>query len=576
MNKTAPQRRRSMNAAQLLLELIIIFSLWLGATQLVICQQSGSGTQATGTPLGESLVAGDPKQTWVSSPNGNFSFGFYAIGSGDAPASYKLGIWYTQLPVQTIVWGLVENNGPFGAGAKITLTTNGSLELHSSDASQGLIWSSNTAGLGVSRATFNDSGNFLLLNSTGGILWQSWDSPSDTLLPGQTLSQGKALTAMMSPHISSAGVSPYTLAFKADITVNLVLYFNRTTVYWSKEIAGGSQTDANRVYFDALGDLQLHNASGISTSYRSRDYGAGPLRRVMLTSSGNLETLSWNYAASNWTSTWEAFPNECEIYGWCGTNGLCAYSTTGPVCSCFPGYQLINSENSRQGCRVMMDLNCTAGLKTVTLENTFLLDFTSDYLQNSANSESCAHMCLVDVSVVGTACVASTLENEGSAFCKLKRTQFFSAYRSPFIAAQSFVKLCVDQEVTLDPLSHGTDSANSRNSTGLVVALACVSALAGFLLLLIAWQYLNLGKKVTALGRSVRRPPSPTPDYVPGAPVKLPYRALQKATKNFSEKLGAGGFGTVYKGVLENGTVVAVKQLEDVVEQGESLYYVLL
>ncbi|CAN0903972.1 G-type lectin S-receptor-like serine/threonine-protein kinase At2g19130 [Linum grandiflorum] len=41
------------------------------------------------------------------------------------------------------------------------------------------------------------------------------------------------------------------------------------------------------------------------------------------------------------------------------------------------------------------------------------------------------------------------------------------------------------------------------------------------------------------------------------------YRDLQAATKNFSERLGGGGFGSVYRGVLTNSnTIVAVKKLE--------------
>ncbi|GKD03958.1 putative receptor-like protein kinase, partial [Tanacetum coccineum] len=45
---------------------------------------------------------------------------------------------------------------------------------------------------------------------------------------------------------------------------------------------------------------------------------------------------------------------------------------------------------------------------------------------------------------------------------------------------------------------------------------------------------------------------------------------VQVATKNFSEdnKLGRGGFGQVYKGVLEDGKEIAVKRLADNSEQG--------
>ncbi|XP_038715595.1 cold-responsive protein kinase 1-like [Tripterygium wilfordii] len=46
-------------------------------------------------------------------------------------------------------------------------------------------------------------------------------------------------------------------------------------------------------------------------------------------------------------------------------------------------------------------------------------------------------------------------------------------------------------------------------------------------------------------------------------PVNYSYRDLKTATKNFCEenKLGEGGFGDVYKGILKNGKIVAVKRL---------------
>ncbi|KAL6350586.1 hypothetical protein AAG906_022296 [Vitis piasezkii] len=46
---------------------------------------------------------------------------------------------------------------------------------------------------------------------------------------------------------------------------------------------------------------------------------------------------------------------------------------------------------------------------------------------------------------------------------------------------------------------------------------------------------------------------------------RFPFKELQIATNNFSSKniLGKGGFGNVYKGYLQDGTVVAVKRLKD-------------
>ncbi|KAL9454568.1 hypothetical protein AB3S75_010045 [Citrus x aurantiifolia] len=54
---------------------------------------------------------------------------------------------------------------------------------------------------------------------------------------------------------------------------------------------------------------------------------------------------------------------------------------------------------------------------------------------------------------------------------------------------------------------------------------------------------------------------------VPGLPVRFSYEDLQVATEDFKERLGGGGFGTVFKGVLKDGSKIAVKRL-DRMEQG--------
>ncbi|KAF2530475.1 hypothetical protein F2Q70_00032954 [Brassica cretica] len=58
---------------------------------------------------------------------------------------------------------------------------------------------------------------------------------------------------------------------------------------------------------------------------------------------------------------------------------------------------------------------------------------------------------------------------------------------------------------------------------------------------------------------------------LPRESVQFDFKTIEAATSNFSEanKLGAGGFGEVYKGILMNGTEVAVKRLSKASGQGE-------
>ncbi|KAI7739381.1 hypothetical protein M8C21_010724 [Ambrosia artemisiifolia] len=53
------------------------------------------------------------------------------------------------------------------------------------------------------------------------------------------------------------------------------------------------------------------------------------------------------------------------------------------------------------------------------------------------------------------------------------------------------------------------------------------------------------------------------------APKRYKYSEIKKMTNSFQEKLGQGGYGSVYKGQLSDGHLVAVKLLSEVTGNGE-------
>jgi len=57
--------------------------------------------------------------------------------------------------------------------------------------------------------------------------------------------------------------------------------------------------------------------------------------------------------------------------------------------------------------------------------------------------------------------------------------------------------------------------------------------------------------------------------YSTSKPTRYTFTELKKITRRFKEKVGQGGFGSVYRGELPNGVPVAAKMLENSAGEGE-------
>ncbi|KAG5597331.1 hypothetical protein H5410_038563 [Solanum commersonii] len=88
-----------------------------------------------------------------------------------------------------LVWS-ANRNHPVKVNATLQLGQNGNLILTDSDGP--LVWSTNTTGKSVSGLNMTEMGNLVLFDKGMQAIWQSFDHPTDCLLPGQKLVPGQA------------------------------------------------------------------------------------------------------------------------------------------------------------------------------------------------------------------------------------------------------------------------------------------------------------------------------------------------------------------------------------------------
>ncbi|KAF2591453.1 hypothetical protein F2Q70_00038744 [Brassica cretica] len=499
-------------------------------------------------PLGSVLYASGSNQSWWS-PNFTFSVSFLPSSS---PNSFLAAVSFARnIPIWSA--GTVDSRG------SLRLSSSGSLRL--TNGSNATVWDSGTDGLGVVLATIEDSGNLRLLDNQSNPVWSSFDHPTDTIVQLQNFTAGKVLRSG-------------NYSFQLERRGNLTLKWNNSTTYWSQGLNSSfsSNFSSPSLALQTNGVVLMFDStlSGGTETIYSDDYGEGSntFRFLKLDDDGNLRIYSSASRNSGPVSPhWSAVANQCLVYGYCGNFGICSYNDTTPVCLCpSRNFGLVDVNDRRKGCKRKVELNdCSGNATMLDLGNTRLVTDSSD--PNSevffAGSSPCRSNCLVS-----TTCLASVSLSDGSGNCWQKqRGSFFTGYQSSSVPSTSYVKVC-GPVLPNQPLVGTKGDGNNSKVHLWIVAVAVVGGLLGLAVVEVGlwWCCCRNNPKFGTLSSHYT-----LLEYASGAPVQFSYRELQRCTKSFKEKLGAGGFGTVYRGVLSNKTVVAVKQLEGI-EQGEKQF----
>ncbi|KAL2476169.1 G-type lectin S-receptor-like serine/threonine-protein kinase [Abeliophyllum distichum] len=123
-------------------------------------------------------------ETMVSS-DGSFELGFF---SPENSKNRYVGMWYKKITVATVVW-VANREVPLTNKSGVLKVVDPGLLVLLNDTNGGIIWSSNTSRhVKTPVAKLLDSGNLVVKDANdddpGNFLWESFNYPTDTLLPG--------------------------------------------------------------------------------------------------------------------------------------------------------------------------------------------------------------------------------------------------------------------------------------------------------------------------------------------------------------------------------------------------------
>ncbi|KAL6198031.1 hypothetical protein ACLB2K_027823 [Fragaria x ananassa] len=417
-------------------------------------------------------------------------------------------------------------------GENIYVCIDGNLVLlHNS--SQGLpLLSTNVSVTPASRnsnmAQLLDSGNLVLVNelvnNKSGVLWQSFDHPTHVLLANMKngLEHGKNIFLTSWNSKNDPGTGFCSLKTEPNGSPQIFLYRNRTKLWragpwnglhWSGLPNMNRQSNTNE--FDIV---FVNNKDEVTTKWVVLDPSVFSV--IVVDGSGSLQQLAWK-GQKGWVTIVSTPTEVCDKYGTCGPFGVCnVYMANWEKCTCFPGHEPSSPENWKlregsSGCKRQQGepSMCRNGEDFVKIQNVKVPDTSTIKLDINLTLEACEQKCLNNCSCLAYA--SADVRNGGSGcftwFGDLMDTTQFAQGQGQG----------QDVYIRADAVVSGslTKQDGSKTHTDL--------------------EYFDL-------------------------------KSILVATDNFStaNKLGEGGFGPVYKGLLANGEEIAVKRLSKNSGQG--------
>ncbi|GMN71171.1 hypothetical protein TIFTF001_054582, partial [Ficus carica] len=261
-----------------------------------------------------------------------------------------------------------------------------------------------------------------------------------------------------------------------------------------------------------------------------------------------IQRVTWIDADQTWRAD-ASLPREyCDNYGICGANGICDTSNS-PSCQCLRGFrpnspEKWNSMDWSGGCVRNNPLSCEEKEKdgVAKLSGLKLPDATHSWMNTSMNLKECKAKCLSNCSCMAYA--NTDIRGKGSG-CAIWFGDLIDIRHIPGGGQDLYVRIRASELEKAD-----------QDVTAMIVA-SVIAVISGTFL---AGYYIG---RMALKGNNRRITPDNGGQEAELELILFDLSTLATATDSFSmiNKLGEGGFGPVYKGMLEDGKEIAVKRL---------------
>ncbi|THG08313.1 hypothetical protein TEA_019977 [Camellia sinensis var. sinensis] len=505
----------------------------------------------------------------IVSSGGSFEMGFFSPGSS---RNQYLGIWYKNISPRTVVWVANREIPLLDSSSVLTIINPGILALVNGTGR--VIWYPNMTGSTRDPvARLMETGNLVVQDAndkSGHFLWQSFDYPCDTLLPGMKL--GKNFVTGLERHLSSWKSSddpaPGEFTYQCDpqgypqnILSSGSAEVFRTGPWNGIGFSGRPSLKSNSIYAFEL----VYTKEEVYYDYKLL---SSVVSRFSLNHTGVVQRWNWIDRTQQWVRVLTSPTDNCDAYKLCGPNGNCIVGNN-PVCGCLSKFVPHNQRewgngDWSNGCVRRTPLDCHNGDGFVKYSGYKMPDTRNSWFDRNMTLGECEMVCLKNCS-----CMAySNLDiRRGGSGCLLWFGELIDMRELNTNEQDVYIRMASSE------LEDSTAHSKKREIVVVIVALLIGLLLLGISLIVYLRKRKRRNSQLNREGILMHKSEQGYTDKTQNEDLELPLfdlTVIADSTNNFSinNKLGEGGFGPVYKGILEGGQEIAVKRLSKNSSQG--------